>query len=336
MIPQLGLVCISASKSVRFKTITRKRLLQFDLIEQERLLRDLYAENLRRLGVAIEFCVAHQIRLYRLSSALFPFADDPMGAAVLDEFADGMKLIGEQALRSQVRLVLHPDQFVVLNSDRSDVIENSIKIMRMHARMFDLLGLPPSPWALMNIHGGKGDRPDRLISTIRDLPENVRSRLTLENDEYTYGVEQILPICQATGVPLLFDAHHHVIHEHVESYEDPSVIAGFEAARTTWTNPDWQVVHISNGAESFADQRHSDYITVMPSCYRQAPWIEIEAKQKEFAIKKLQEEWLYSDTNVLSPVLTESEQPPKSEIAPVDETPTVLSEDSPELIEQSA
>lgn len=336
MISELGLVCISASKTVRYKTITRKRLLQFEVAEQERLLRELYAENLRRLGVAIEFCAANEIRLYRLGSGTFPFADEPMGAAILSEFAEAMSLVGEQAVQLGIRLVLHPDQFVVLSSDRPEVIENSIKILTMHARTFDLLGLPQSPWALMNIHGGKGDRANRLIESIRNLPDNIRLRLTLENDEYTYGAEQLLPICEAAGVPLLFDAHHHVIHEHVESYEDPSVSAMFEAARSTWENPEWQVVHISNGAESFLDQKHSDYITIMPSCYRNAPWIEIEAKQKEFAIKKLQEEWLHSDLNVLSPVITESEQPQESEVDVETVTPSTVDEESSELKEQPA
>ncbi|MBW4419259.1 MAG: UV DNA damage repair endonuclease UvsE [Myxacorys californica WJT36-NPBG1] len=299
----LGLVCISASKTVRFKTVTRKRLLQFETAEQERILRDLYAENLRRLGIAIDFCAANRIGLYRLGSGLFPFADDEIGSEILTEFADGMSLIGDQARRLGIRLVLHPEQFIVLNSDRPEVIENSIKVLSTYARTFDFLGLPRSPWALMNIHGGKGDRADRLVQVVRDLPDNVRLRLTFENDEYTYGATDILEICHATGVPMVFDAHHHVIHEQAESYEDPSVASAFNAARATWQIPEWQVVHISNGAESFADQKHSDYITVMPSCYRSAPcWIEVEAKQKELAIEKLQNEWWNSNINVLTPV----------------------------------
>ncbi|MCU0549983.1 MAG: UV DNA damage repair endonuclease UvsE [Leptolyngbya sp. Prado105] len=329
MSPEFGLVCISASKTVRFKTITRKRLLQFELAEQERLLRELYAENLRRLSIAVEFCCDRNIRLYRLSSGLFPFADDPMGAAILDEFAEGMSLVGDKAKRLGIRLVLHPDQFVVLNSDRPEVIDNSIKILKMHAHIFDLLGLPQSPWALMNVHGGKGDRVDRLIDAIGNLPDNIRLRLTLENDEYTYGAEQMISICQAAKIPQLFDAHHHVIHEKVESYEHESVTAMFEASRSTWEVPEWQVVHISNGAESFLDQRHSDYITIMPSCYRQAPWIEIEAKQKELAIQKLQQEWLHSDLSVLPPVAVE--QPSEPEVESV--TPSTQDNQPSELIE---
>lgn len=294
--PELGLVCITTSNQVRFRTITRKRLLQLEIAEQERVLRDLYAENLRRLGAAVSFCEMEGIRLYRLISGLFPFADEPIGAKVLSEFAEAMKQVGDRAQLAGIRLVLHPDQFVVLNSDRPEVIENSLKILRTHAWVMDLLGLPQSPWALMNIHGGKGDRAERLIQTIRELPDNIRLRLTLENDEYTYSAQQILEICQAASIPMVFDAHHHVIHEHLDSYEHPSVLEMVVAARSTWNPPEWQLVHISNGCDSFNDPHHSDFITMMPSSYRNVSWIEIEAKQKEMAIAKLREEWLPIET----------------------------------------
>lgn len=293
-VPELGLVCITASDAVRYRSMTRKRLLQLETAAQQQDLRTLYGENLRRLAAAVDFCHMHHIRLYRLNSATFPFADDPVGEDILTEFAEGLRQIGDRALTLGIRLVLHPDQFVVLNSDRAEVIENSIKILKAHARMFDLLGLPQSPWALMNIHGGKGDRGQRLIQVIRDLPDNIRCRLTLENDEYTYSAIEIFELCQAAQVPMVFDAHHHIIHEQLDTYEDPSVAAMLAAARETWPMPEWQLVHISNGCNSFRDPRHSDVITVMPSSYRHVPWIEVEAKQKEVAIEKLRQEWLFA------------------------------------------
>jgi UV DNA damage endonuclease len=293
-LPELGLVCITTSQQVRFKTLTRKRLLQMTVTEQEQALRHLYGENLRRLAAAVQYCETEGLHLYRLISGLFPFADEPVGAGVLVEFTDGLKQVGDRAAFANLRLVLHPDQFVVLNSDRPEVIENSLKILRTHAWIFDLMGLPQSPWALMNIHGGKGDRAERLIQVIRDLPDNIRQRLTLENDEHTYSAQKILEICQATQIPMVFDAHHHVIHEQLDSYEHPSVAAMVQAARSTWQPPEWQLVHISNGSEFFNDPHHSDLITLMPSAYRQVDWIEIEAKHKELAIAKLRQEWLPS------------------------------------------
>ncbi|WP_242050670.1 UV DNA damage repair endonuclease UvsE [Oculatella sp. FACHB-28] len=295
--PKLGLVCITSSNQVRYRTLTRKRLLLLSEAEQEKALRDLYAENLRRLGAALEFCAAEEIFLYRIASGLFPFADESLGAAVLTEFSDSLRQVGDRALQLGIRIVMHPEQFVVLNSDKPEVIANSIKILTAYARTFDLMGLPRSSWSLMNVHGGKGDRAERLISVIRDLPEAIRNRLTLENDEHTYGSEDILAICQTAGVPMVFDAHHHIIHDHLDSYEHPSVAAMLVAARSTWDRPDWQLVHISNGLASFNDPRHSDLITVMPSSYRNAPWIEVEAKHKEVAIAKLRQDWLLQATN---------------------------------------
>jgi len=290
--PQLGLVCITASDQVRYRTVTRKRLLQLTLAEQEQLLRQLYRDNLQRLNAALDFCETHKIGLYRLTSALFPFADTPEGEGVLQEFSQELRVTGDRAKLLGIRIVIHPDQFVVLSSDTPSVIENSIKILQMQAMILDFLGLPRSPWTVMEIHGGKSNRSERLINVIRDLPDAIRTRIALENDEYSYSAAEILEVCRAASIPMVFDAHHHVIHEKVDSYEHPSVAEMLAAARTTWPIPEWQLVHISNGRESFGDSHHSDLITTMPTSYYHAPWIEVEAKLKEQAIEKLRQEWL--------------------------------------------
>ncbi|MEG3894453.1 MULTISPECIES: UV DNA damage repair endonuclease UvsE [unclassified Microcoleus] len=301
-LPELGLVCITTSDAVRFRTVTRKRLLQLTEIEQEKVLRELYADNLKRLDKAIDFCCANAIKLYRMTSALFPFADTDLGETVLTSMSEELRRVGDRAISLNIRLVLHPDQFVVLSSDKPDVVKNSIKILATHALIMDKLGQPRDPWALMNIHGGKGDRTSQLKSVIRDLPESIRSRLTFENDEYAYSSSELLEVCLDTAVPMVFDAHHHVIHEHLESYDDPSVAQMLAAASTTWRVPEWQLVHISNGREFFADPRHSDLIADMPNCYYDAPWIEVEAKFKELAIDKLRAEWLSANVPQFSNV----------------------------------
>jgi len=291
-LPHLGLVCITTSDEVRFRTITRKRLLQLEAGEQKRVLGELYAANLARLDNALTFCVGRDIKLYRMTSGLFPFADDAAGEDVLESLAPEIRRVSERALKLGVRLVLHPDQFVVLSSDTPHVVENSIKILATHARVLDMLAQPRSSWATIILHGGKSDRAARLIEVIRGLPAEMGSRLALENDEYSYSSEEILEVCRAARVPMVFDAHHHVCHEQLESYEHPSVSEMLDAARETWPVPEWQMVHISNGRERFADRHHSDFINAMPSSFRRAPWIEVEAKQKEQAIEKLRADWL--------------------------------------------
>lgn len=290
----LGLVCITNSEWVRYKRTTRKRLLSLGLSEQTELLRNLYTANCGVLANAVEFCLENQIHLYRISSDIFQFTDEPLGADVIAEFAEQLRAIGERALANGIRLVFHPDQFVVLSSDSEEVIANSFKILNMHARTLDLLGQPRSEWATMMIHGGKSNRSGRLIESIGQLPEAVRTRIAFENDEYAYSSAEILEVCKHASVPMVFDAHHHVCREKLDNFENESVEAAFWGALSTWKDPANQLVHISNGRTHFNDRAHSDLIVKMPSVYRFAPWIEVEAKHKEVAIRKLADEWLGS------------------------------------------
>jgi len=289
--PHLGLVCITIGDRVRYRTITRKRLLQFEELEQQEILRDLYTDNLARLQNALDFCLAHHIRLYRFPTGLFPFADAPLGADVLREFSAELLKVGQRASGRGIRLVVHPEQYIVLSSESPAVVANSIMILESQGWLMDLLGQPRSPWALIEIHGGKRGRGAELAAAVQDLPDAVRTRIGLENDEYAYSAQEILAVCQTTGIPMIFDAHHHVLKEGLNSYDHPSIEAMVQAARRTWPDPAWQVVHLSNGRERFADRSHSDLITEMPAAYTTVPWIEVEAKHKEEAIQQLRTDW---------------------------------------------
>jgi UV DNA damage endonuclease len=291
--PHLGLVCITVSKDIRYRTVTRTRLHAQSPEAQARTLEDIYRDNLQTFDGALLYCAQNGIALYRLPSSIFPFADTPEGLAILRTLASSLERSGKRALEAGIRLVMHPDQFVVLSSDSPEVVANSVKILQMHADIMDLLAQPRSPWALLEIHGGKANRADALVRCIATLPDAIRCRLGLENDEYSYSAEEIHAICLRSGVPMVFDAHHHIVHEDLPSYDHPSVEEMLRKARETWAEPAHQLVHISNGRSGFNDRQHADLIDTMPACYAGAPWIEIEAKSKEEAIGGLQP-WLKS------------------------------------------
>lgn len=287
MTPKLGLVCITQSNEVRYRTVTRKRLLELPLDGQRKLLDEIYRDNIQSFDAALRYCEREGIALYRIPSSIFPFADEEIGRDVLQPLAGALARSGQRASEHQVRLVMHPDQFVVLSSDSPDVVANSIKILQMHADIMDLLLQPRSPWALLEIHGGKANRGEALAERIAALPDPIRLRLGLENDEYSYSAAEIHDVCMRSGVPMVLDAHHHIVHEKLSSYDDPSVADMLARARATWPDPAWQLVHISNGRTSFNDRQHADMITVMPASYALAPYIEIEAKAKEEAMQQL-------------------------------------------------
>ena len=288
-LPELGLVCLTSTGEVRFRTVTRTNYLKLDEAARFEKLRDLYRHNLGRLLHALDFCAASGIRLYRMTSQMFPMSDleDGVGTEVLAELAGDLPEVGRRSRTLGVRVVVHPDQFVVLSSDSPQVVENARLILGQHARNLDLMDLPRSAWTTLLIHGGKGGRGAELSERARDLPDNVRTRLALENDEHIYGAAEILDVCRETGLPFVFDAHHHLIKEKLASYEDPSFAYFVAAAAETWPDPAWQIVHLSNGREGLLDRRHSELIEHVPSAFAGVPWIEVEAKGKERAIADL-------------------------------------------------
>jgi len=326
--PQLGLVCITHGDAVRYRTLTRTRYLSLETPQQkfDKLL-ELYTYNLEVLFGALEFCTAQSIGIYRLTSDLFPMADlgDGIGFEVLETLKPRMAAFGLESLRRGVRVVIHPDQFVVLNSASMQVVRNSVRALWYHARILDALNLPRSSWTVMNIHGGKGGRGAQMVEIIRDLPDNIRSRLTLENDEYTYSAAQLFEICFEAGVPMVFDVHHHVVHEKLTRLDDPRIEAAVQMARATWTPPEWQLVHLSSGKTGLHDAKHHELILEFPEAFRRVGYVEVEAKTKEFAILDLQAQLEGRPSPVSLEALTTSptkKRTPKAELEPADKTLT--------------
>ena len=290
--PRLGLVCISLTEEIRYRTITRTRYLKFGAVEQNRVLSEIYSKNIEMFRKALLFCNERGIHLYRMPSSIFPFADTPQGVTVLETYVKDLKQIGVLADELGIRIVAHPDQFVVLSSDSAAVIRNSTVVLQMHADVFDLIGLSRSPYNAIIIHGGKRGNEKILKRSINELSKSIRSRLTLENDESSYSSNTIFSICCETGLSMVFDAHHHLIMEKYRDYEDPRIMEALQAARTTWhPHEDWQLVHISNGTNGLHDRRHSDFIDVLPGCFADVGWIEVEARAKEAAIERIRSFW---------------------------------------------
>ncbi len=285
-------MCLSYTEECRYRTITLKRFRGFQAEQRLATLRELYWDNLRRLQWTLGFCARRGIRLYRVTSGLFPMSDEPEGEQVLSEMAANLSAVGRRVERLGMRMLVHPDQFVVLNSENPKVVATSRKILEKHGRAFDLMGLPCSAWSLVILHGGKSGRADQLVEEIATLPECIRNRLCLENDEYGYSAEEILQICRRAGVPMVFDNLHHAIKEKLDDYEHPSFAHYVAAARETWRpHEDWQLVHLSNGRTAFRDRNHSELISAVPGAYAKVDWVEIEARGKERAIERLRADW---------------------------------------------
>ncbi|KAF4968218.1 hypothetical protein F66182_17888, partial [Fusarium sp. NRRL 66182] len=113
---------------------------------------------------------------------------------------------------------MHPGQFTQLGSPRKEVIESSIRDLEFHSELLTLLKLPPQQNrdAVMILHMGgvfvdKAATLDRFRENYKGLSQDIKNRIVLENDDVSWSVHDLLPICEELNIPLVLDYHHHNI-----------------------------------------------------------------------------------------------------------------------------
>ena len=212
---RLGLCCIFRDEPIRFRRTTATALLRLSPAARRRKLSDICMANADALYAAVTFCADHGIGSFRVNSQILPLKTHPKVGYDLRKLPGGertvarFKACGKLARARGVRLSLHPDQFVILNSPRPEVVDASILELEYQGEVASWIGAD-----VINIHGGGayGDKLsalERLRGNLRRLSKRVRSRLTLENDDRIYTVEDLLLICRSEKIPLVYDAHHH-------------------------------------------------------------------------------------------------------------------------------
>lgn len=170
--------------------------------------------SLGYLSEIFDYLVKHDIRMYRMSSDLAPYAthpDMPQFHSMVADCAADLAIIGARARELGLRLSFHPSQFIVLNSPDPELVRKSIWDLTSQAEMLDLMGLGPEAVLVVHVGGVYDDRlaaRQRWIDTWPTLPEPVRRRLVLENDDLRFSCADVLHVHEHTGVRLIFDHQH--------------------------------------------------------------------------------------------------------------------------------
>ena len=289
---RLGLCCIFLEQPIKFRNTTVKAISGMERDAALEKLSGLCLANAEALRQSLQFCADNGIGCFRINSQILPVKThaecgyDVLDLPEGDEIVQRFKACGEFARTHDIRTCFHPDQFVVMNSPRPDVVDRSIAELEYQSEIAEWVGAD-----VVNIHGGGGygDKPDALARFARNLSrlsDRARSRLTVENDDTTYSPSELLPLCQAEGIPLVYDVHHHRCNQ-----DDLSVDEATEQAIATWDRE--PMFHISSPIEGWKGpkpRRHHDFINVrdFPQCWNGlALTVEVEAKAKEVAVLKL-------------------------------------------------
>lgn len=184
-------------------------------------LQETVRQNLDCLLRILQYNRDHDLFFFRIGSQLVPFASHPVNQFDWqDYFAPRLRAIGRFALEHEMRLSMHPDQFILINSPDEGVLERSVAELRYHVQVLDLMGLPTSAKVMIHVGGVYDDREtslQRFIERYVLLEPAIRKRLVIENDDVNYPFADCLTLHRATGVPVVFDCFHHSILNRGES-----------------------------------------------------------------------------------------------------------------------
>jgi UV DNA damage endonuclease len=193
--------------------------------------------NLIHLDQILKYNVKNNILFFRISSDLIPFASHPICELNWRRnFQSEFEQIGDFVKKHNIRISMHPDQFVILNSPNSKIVENSINELKYHCRVLDAMRLDET--AKVQIHVGgvyenKQEAIYRFVRTFNSISKfvdgSIKKRLVIENDDHLYSLKDCLSINQETSIPIVFDIFHHELLNN----EEPIRIA-LEKAMSTW------------------------------------------------------------------------------------------------------
>lgn len=328
--PRLGFCCKFLPESGKAETVRQMNTTTVTMAYLGRLgpaaaydkLLSVVAHNLEAFTRQIQHVASRPRleRLHRLSSDLLPGYTHP---TCQDFYRDGdlrdlieskLTSAGQLAREHGVRLSMHPGQFCVIASANPSAAANGIAEFEYHVDVMRYMGYGGG-WhphgAHINIHGGaRANGAEGIRAGLARLSETARNLITIENDEVSFGLDDLLPLADA--VPLVLDLHHHWIKSEGEYVEpdDPriaTIIASWRGVRPlshiSVSREDLLVGHDAGVLPNFGalvragisakDLRgHSDLmwnLAINDLVMRHLSWtdFEVEAKQKNIASEGL-------------------------------------------------
>jgi UV DNA damage endonuclease len=297
---RLGLVCISEmlrdEKKLSAKTMTRKG---FNALPREAALKLLSARILHNTTVVyatLASMIGNGIFHYRVSSSIFPCVTDATLNIKYDELPDiyairtNLRAAGDLARAHAISLSCHPDQFNVLSSYNTDVIDRSIKELNHQSNVLDMMGCAQDLSSPMCLHLNKS--PDLKRETVHDYRERflrslsrcnagVRARLVLENEDKGYWTTEQLYRWFGDQRALVYDNLHDQCNPSIKSDHAVSLF------RETW-HGHTPVFHWSEGTDEKARSHagRASHVPTIVSANADCIW-EVELKDKDYAIVEI-------------------------------------------------
>lgn len=226
--------------------------------------------NLTYLSQILEYNVKHDLLFFRISSDLIPFASHPICTSNWHElFKSEFEEVGTFIRKHNIRISMHPDQFVILNSPNSTIVKSSICELTYHCKVLDAMKLDKTAKVQIHVggvYGNKSEALKRFVTIYNTLDNAIKERLVIENDDRLYNLNDCLDLNQRINIPIVFDSFHHELLSNGESLK-----FALRRATSTWNKNkdgvqivDYSSPYANNGEKSVKGRKgkHAESIDV--------------------------------------------------------------------------
>jgi UV DNA damage endonuclease len=228
---KIGYPCINNSIGCTANKTFRLANYSEDLLKQK------VKENLECLKKTLEYNLENGLMFFRIGSGLVPFASHKI--CKFDwrkEFKKEFQKIGDFIKKNNFRISMHPDQFVLINAKDNKIVERSFAELEYHCDVLDLMGLDKTAKIQIHVGGAYGEKEkaaERFIRNYKKLPEKIKKRLCIENEERLYCLKDCLGISKKIGIPIIFDFFHHILYN-----EGENILESLKLVEKTWKKKD--------------------------------------------------------------------------------------------------
>jgi UV DNA damage endonuclease len=256
---KIGYPCIN--QSLGKKTISTFRISSYS---EERLIKAV-SYNLEVLKDILDYNIQHDFLFFRISSDIIPFASHPICKFDWENyFKKDLFYIGQIVKEKKIRISMHPDQFVILNSPNNEVVEKGIREIKYQSALLNAMKLNNTAKIQIHVGGTYDDKISSLDRFIKNyntlLSDEVRSRMAIENDDYRFSLNDCLKIHDKTNVPVLLDVFHHECKNEGRSVRD-----AISSADHTWEKDRDGILMIDYSIQepNFRKGKHANTLDVM-------------------------------------------------------------------------
>lgn len=203
--------------------------------------------SLDRLDAILDRLDALDVRMYRMTSDLAPYAthpDLPQFHRQVDECAERLAALGEKMRALDIRLSFHPGQYVVLNSEREEVQVLAAREVDVMAALLEAMGCGPEAVVVLHVGGAAGGREaafGRFEAGLARIGDAGRRRLVIENDDRTFSLSDVLALHERTGLAVVWD----ILHHHCNDPEGIGDRDALVSALATWPHGVVPKIHYS-------------------------------------------------------------------------------------------